>query len=392
MTKDTVRDQTGEGLKVLLVSHAFPPDVGGAQHVAIQNARALSRVYDVEVLTGTPAPSGWDDQFEFEVTRLNIPFGIWPLQYARAFTARSENYYVTVIFNDPAAIYSAGLAAPSSLLKRGICYLHGSEPEFFFSNPRLIYRLVQFRQYFELGLNRCRVIAPVSEFMKRKFVEQTGLSRLQSKMKVIHAGVDREVFYPDPIQVRKRHDIEDGTDILLSASRLVERKGYGDMLEIFRDLRKEGYPFHWIIAGDGPYRKPLLREIERVGLSKWVTWVGELTQEVLRRYYSAADLFWLLSRFQEAFGLVYVEANACGVPVLGRRRGGVCEAIQDEKTGFLAEDLMECKRILATRKYKGVEKQDVLDWAESFGTGTTAKRLQTIINQVTSNTETEENT
>lgn len=392
MIKNTVDDRSGEGARVLLVSHAFPPDVGGAQNVAIQNARALSREYDVEVLTGTPAASGWDDQSGFKVTRLNIPFGIWPLQYARAFTARSDRDYRAVIFNDPAAIYSAGLAAPSSLLKRGICYLHGSEPEFFFSSPRWIYRLVRFRHYFERGLDRCRVIAPVSEFMKRKFVEQTGLSRLQSKMKVAYAGVDHNVFYPDPMEVRDRHGIEDSTEILLSASRLVERKGYSDMLEIFRDLRAEGYLFHWMIAGDGPYRKPLLRDVERAGLSEWVTWVGELTQDVLRRYYSSADLFWLLSKFQEAFGLVYIEANACGVPVIGRNRGGVREAIQDNKTGFLVEDQTECKRVLATQKYKEVETQDVLDWAESFGVEATAQRLQGIINEVASSTESEKNT
>jgi len=390
--KDTVDGCSGEGSKVLLVSHAFPPDVGGAQNVAIQNARALSREYNVEVLTGTPAASDWDDQCGFEVTRLNIPFGIWPLQYARAFAARRNCEYWAVIFNDPAAIYSAGLAAPSSLLARGICYLHGSEPEFFFSRPKLIYRLVQFRHYFERGLDGCRVIAPVSEFMKRKFVEQTGLSRLQSKMKIAHAGVDRNVFYPDPIEVRDRHGIEEGAEILLSASRLVERKGYSDMLGIFRDLREEGHPFHWVIAGDGPYRKTLLRDVERAGLSEWVTWVGELTQDVLRQYYSSADLFWLLSKFQEAFGLVYIEANACGVPVIGRNRGGVREAIQDNKTGFLVSDQTECKRVLATQKYKEVETQDVLDWAESFGVEATTQRLQEIINEVASSTETEKST
>lgn len=387
MIEKKVGDHRGEGSKVLLVSHAFPPDVGGSQNVAIQNARALSQNHDVEVLTGTTAPEGWGDQYRFKVTRLDSPLGTWPLQYARAFAARSGRNYRAVIFNDPAAIYSAGLAAPPSLLERGICYLHGSEPELFFSDPKLIYRLVRFGHYLEKGLAGCRVIAPVSEFMKQKFVEQTGLSGLRSKMKVTYAGVDRSVFYSDPIDVRGRYDIEDGAEILFSASRLVERKGYGDMLRIFRELHKEGHLFHWMIAGDGPYRKPLLRNVKRYGLSEWVTWVGELPQEMLRRYYSSADVFWLLSKFKEAFGLVYIEANACGTPVIGRKRGGVHEAIQDSETGFLVADELECKRVLATRKYEDVKTQDVLEWAESFGLEATGQRLRAIIRRIASSTE-----
>jgi glycosyltransferase involved in cell wall biosynthesis len=381
-------EHRGDLSKVLLVSHAFPPDVGGSQQVAVQNARALSSEYDVEILTGTNAPKRWDQRYDFTVTRLSTPFGIWPFHYARAFAARSDRSYRAVIFNDPAALYAAGLFAPSSFLKRGIGYLHGSEPELFFSRPKLLYRLVRFRHYFERGLEGCRVIVPVSKYMRRKFVEQTGLYRLESKMSVAYAGVDQSVFYPDPIDVRSRHNIEETSDILLSASRLVEQKGYGEMLKIFGELRQAGHSFHWIIAGDGPYRKTLLEDVEREGVADRVTWVGEITQDVLRQYYSAADLFWLLSKFKEAFGLVYLEANACGTPVIGRDRGGVGEAIRDGTTGFLVSNAEECKEILAMRQYQDLETDDVLNWAEDFGVETTIQRLRGIIDKVAYGTDT----
>ena len=374
--------------KVLLVSHAFPPDVGGAQQVAVQNARALSKAYDVEVLTGTTAPQSWDHRYDFAVARLSTPFGMWPLHYARAFATRSDRSYRAVIFNDPAALYAAGLLAPSSLLKRGIGYLHGSEPELFFSRPKLLYRLVRFRHYFERGLEGCQVIVPVSKYMKGKFVEQTGLYRLKPKMSVVHAGIDQNVFYPDPIDLRSHYEIQETSDILLSASRLVKQKGYDEMLRIFAELRGAGHSFHWVIAGDGPYRKQLLQDIKREGLSDWVTWVGEVTQDVLRQFYSAADLFWLLSKFKEAFGLVYLEANACGTPVIGQDRGGVGEAIRDGTTGFLVSNAEECKEILAMRQYQDLETDDVLNWAEDFGVETTIQRLRGIIDKVAYGTDT----
>jgi glycosyltransferase involved in cell wall biosynthesis len=364
---------------VLLVSHAFPPDVGGAQNVAVQNARALSCEYDVEVLTGTPAPDQWDQKYDFQVTRLSTPFGVWPIHYARAFTSRAGRDYEAVIFNDPAAIYAAGLSAPTSHLRRSIAYLHGSEPEFFFLNSKLLYRLVWYRYFLEKGLDGCRVIAPVSKYMKWKFVQKTGLTRLQSKMEVAYAGVDRSVFYPDPIDVRETLDIKEECDILLSASRIVEKKGYLDMLSVFEEARRAGQPLHWIIAGDGPYLSTLVHKVEEQGLSDVVSFVGELTQDELRSYYSSVDVFWLLSRFREAFGLVYIEANACGTPVIGRNRGGVKEAIQNGQTGFLVDKLEESEEILVSGAYRKLNRSDAIAHAEKFNLDSTARQLKQII-------------
>lgn len=367
---------------ILFVSHAFPPDVGGAQNVAVQNARALSLSYNVEVLTGTPAESKWDEKYNFKVTRLNILFGLWPLYYAAAFTSRRDNSYQAVIFNDPASIYAAGLFAPPSFLRRGIAYLHGSEPEFFFSNPKLLYRLVRFRHYLEEGLNECQVIVPVSKYMKEKFIGKTGLSHFRSKMQVAYAGVDRDVFYPDSFDVRRAHSIEKGCDVLLSASRIVKRKGYDEMLNVFKQLHKVGGAFHWIIAGNGPYRQTLVHDLEQAGLSEAVTFLGEVSQEELRRYYSSVDVFWLLSRFREAFGLVYIEANACALPVIGYNQGGIVEAIKDRKTGFIVDDPAECLDILLSQGYREIERRDVLQHASNFSLSCTIEKLYQIIDNL----------
>jgi glycosyltransferase involved in cell wall biosynthesis len=159
------------------------------------------------------------------------------------------------------------------------------------------------------------------------------------------------------------------------------------MLEVFTELHRAGHSFHWIVAGEGPYRNTLLRNVEQAGMSPWVTWVGELSKDVLRTYYSSVDLFWLLSEFQEAFGLVYLEANACGTPVIGRELGGVSEAIDDGVNGFLVANHTDCKKILAERYYRKIKRKDILDWANTLDVEATVHRLRTVMNEVATSTE-----
>jgi len=81
---------------------------------------------------------------------------------------------------------------------------------------------------------------------------------------------------------------------------------------------------------------------------------------------------------------VYIEANACGTPVLGRERGGVREAIRDGVTGFLVSNQAQCNQVLATRRYRELKQDDMLDWAETFGLESTAQKLRMLVNEVAS--------
>ncbi|MCS3695715.1 glycosyltransferase family 4 protein [Salinibacter ruber] len=374
--------------KVLLITEEFPPCVGGAGSVAFQNARELGRRIEVSVLTrrrkGTRELAIGEP---FSVRLVQTAPKVWAFPFALKLRQLDLSFYDIIILNDIGAAYAAALALTDEELEKSIVYTHGAESEQILSSPTLRHRISGISFLYWRAIQKCNCIIAVSEFRKGQFVDTVGIDSIDQKTSVVYSGVDRSTFYPDSANIRGRHDIAGHTDILLSASRLVERKGYADMLEVFTELHRAGYSFHWIVAGDGPYRNTLLRNVEQAGMSPWVTWVGELSKDVLRTYYSSVDLFWLLSEFQEAFGLVYLEANACGTPVIGRELGGVSEAIDDGVNGFLVTNQAECKKILAKRYYRKIKRKDVLDWTNTFDVKATVHRLRTIINEMATSTE-----
>lgn len=94
-----------------------------------------------------------------------------------------------------------------------------------------------------------------------------------------------------------------------------------------------------LIAGEGPERSFLQQLVRDLELERHVHFLGSISQQELRHYYSEADVFLMAGRETpedvEGFGLVYLEANACGPPVVGARVGGVPDAVWDEETGLL---------------------------------------------------------
>jgi phosphatidylinositol alpha-1,6-mannosyltransferase len=101
----------------------------------------------------------------------------------------------------------------------------------------------------------------------------------------------------------------------------------------------------YLIVGDGPYRTNLERLAESLGLRGSVIFAGHVEAEILPECLAICDVFVMTSRAHpdrcdvEGFGLVYLEANACGKPVIGGRSGGVIDAVKHESTGLLVDPL-----------------------------------------------------
>jgi phosphatidylinositol alpha-1,6-mannosyltransferase len=163
---------------------------------------------------------------------------------------------------------------------------------------------------------------------------------------VIPPGVSGEQFGPvtdaERITLRKRLGF-DGSIVLLSLGRLVERKGQDLVIAALPELVKKYPDLLYVIVGRGRDRERLEGLADRRGVAKFVRFDGFVPDERKAEYYQACDVYVMPSREipergdVEGFGLTFLEANACGRPVIGGRSGGCGEAIQHGVNGFLVD-------------------------------------------------------
>ncbi len=357
---------------ILIFSHEFPPDIGGAGIVAQQYADSFSRLgYNVTVLTRCQKKHN-NKNINYKIVMPKNRRKLWFISYKKII---NFSYFDLIILNDPAAVYVAGLYFDKVLFQKSVVFLHGTESETIFTKPKLTMKLVFFKHFYTKTLNHCKQIVSVINFIKNKFIEQTQLKNLKGKIIINYTGIDKNKFYPSPDNTfKKTYGIPENAQIIISASRIVKEKGYCEMLEIFKKLISTDKGYRWIIVGTGNYLPELQNLVKTAKLEKYVFFTGGMHREMLRNFYSNSDVFWLLSNFDEAFGLVYIEAQTCGCPVIGRNRGGVREAI-GKNSGFLVDNEVEVFQILKNKEYLKLRKQDIIQFANQFNSDLQAKNL-----------------
>ncbi len=165
------------------------------------------------------------------------------------------------------------------------------------------------------------------------------------RISVIPCGYASDEFWPiAPRFARHALGLPNDVPVLLSVGRLVPRKGVDNVIRALGVLvRRFGVPAELlVIGGDCDIADAALTpEIGRLravaaeaGVADRVTFTGRRSRELLRLYYSAADVF-VTTPWYESFGMTAVEAMACGTPVVGASVGGIQHSVLDGHTGFL---------------------------------------------------------
>lgn len=212
-----------------------------------------------------------------------------------------------------------------------------------------------------------RIIVP-SGFFQRKMMKQFGLPAQRFRI-APPGGFDGGVFYPaaeaaspgtestqrdegtgagsgNGTEVRTEAGISAGTEAETAsrrsigfAARLVEGKGWRTLLDAFAVIAREpdAAVYDLILAGSGPDQKAILAHGAQLGLSERITLKGALPPEHLADFYRELDFFVFPTQFEEALGMVGIEALACGVPVIASDAGGVAEYMQHGRNGLLVE-------------------------------------------------------
>ena len=166
------------------------------------------------------------------------------------------------------------------------------------------------------------------------------------KITPINPGVDLHRFRPGTADEIERTEQRLGLHnkrIILTVGRLVTRKGHDKVIESLPLVLQEVPTAVYLIVGDGPIRNELARLVQAHGLEEHVVFAGRVMEQDLPTYYQIADLLVMPSREiegdVEGFGIVFIEASACKVPVVGGASGGIEDAIVHGETGFLVDPL-----------------------------------------------------
>lgn len=164
-------------------------------------------------------------------------------------------------------------------------------------------------------------------------------------------AVDDSLFVPGPKNdlLIDRYGLA-GKKIVMTLGRLVSQerqKGFDEVLEVILELRKKIPNLVYVIAGDGPDRQRLMRKARSLGVEESVVFTGHVSEAEKLEHYRLADAFVMPSR-GEGFGIVLLEAMACGVPVVGSSADGCREALLDGRLGALVDPSRPEEILIAT--------------------------------------------
>lgn len=266
-----------------------------------------------------------------------------------------------------------------------VYYIHGEEITTRFDAGSF----GQKRAYY---LSRADAIIAVSRFTQRTLVEELGLP--SERVHLIENAVDTSKFTPgaDDAAFRQRWGVA-GKRLVVGVGRLVPRKGFDQTLRGWHAVVAQHPTAHFMIVGDGPQRQELQQLIDSAGLQKHATLTGPLSDADLLAAYHSADLFIMPNRTMpdgdtEGFGLVFLEANACGRAVIGGCAGGAVEAVRDGETGLLVDgnsvdDIVAAiNRLLADDDLRKRLEQGALAHAEANSWTTRAAEFQSLCHQL----------
>ncbi len=192
-------------------------------------------------------------------------------------------------------------------------------------------------------LNGADVLVANSRFT-RSLLMETGCAA--GKIRIIHPGVDVRHFCPGPKDRRLIAELGVGNRIiLLTVAHLVEHKNHPGVLAVLAALIGKYPNLHYLIMGSGPYGRQIEEETLRLGLGGHATFLKQASYGDLPRYYRLCDIYIMLSRRMaqsvEGFGIAFLEAGACGKPVIGMEDGGIPDAVEHNRSGFLVGNITE---------------------------------------------------
>jgi phosphatidyl-myo-inositol dimannoside synthase len=317
--------------RTLVVTNDFPPRVGGIESFVLAVVQRMDPDSVVVHTARQPGDAAFDASLAFPVirdpSRIMLP--------TTAITKRS----VAIARDMGCDSVWFGAAAPLGLMaaslkkeggvRRTVATTHGHEVWWARSpgTRELLHRIGETND----------VVTYVAEYTRGRIAKSLSPDAT-ARMVRLSPGVDTDVFNPDVDgrPVREEYGLGD-RPVIVCVSRFVERKGQDMLIRALPAVQREVPEAALLLVGDGPMRKKLVRLAEGLGVSDDVIFVGPKPWQETPPYYAAGDVFCMPCRTRkfglevEAFGIVFLEAAAVGLPVIAGNSGGAPDAVSHHR-------------------------------------------------------------
>lgn len=311
-------------MRYLLATLEYPPFHGGVAHYYGHLIANWPSSSDIAVITNQ------DNQLQAKT-------GYWPWRRAlwtigRLVRQQSVDFVlVGQILPLGTAVWLLSFIIP---IKYGV-FLHGMDWSLALSQPRKSWLAAKI-------IKRSAVVLVANNYVA-KLVKQR-LPDIEDRLLVINPGLDN--CQPPAISDKYLNDLRhqyhlDGHQILLTVGRLVERKGVDKVIMALPALLKKYPQLNYVVIGQGPYLEACRQLASELSVDDALIFIDNADDRQRSAWYQLADIFIMPSRQIgddfEGFGIVYLEANQAGKPVIAGRSGGVGDAVIDGLNGLLVD-------------------------------------------------------
>lgn len=326
--------------RILLLAQVFPPRPGGSGRWMWELYRRLTR--EVVVAAGAcPGDRAFDAGTALQIERLNLDFGNWGL------LSSSSIEYIAAWRQALSMVRGRGItqlhcakALPEGLLAYALkssaglpywCFAHGEE-------LRLAATSRELRLLTRKVLHAADRVVANSTFTQSMLLDEWKLPA--ARVAVMSPGVDTTRFIPGAANPAVRAQLGwTGKRVLLTVGTMQKRKGQDTVIRALPRIRAEHPGVLYVIAGPGLERDYLAQLAADLGVAEAVQFRDAPDETELVDCYQQCDLFVMPNRQigwdVEGFGIVLLEAQACGKPVIAGRSGGTSDAVEDGVTGYL---------------------------------------------------------
>lgn len=320
-------------MKILMISPYFPPIMAGAELYAYEVSKYLVKNgYEVDVITkhfgNLKSYEIIDGIRVHRVRTLDVPklrsLISMPSMIIKALRMDYDIIHAHITY--PSAIIAYIInkikKTPYIVTCQGdelLDYPEGRELEYI--KPGLA-----------IALRNAAKVHSISNAIKNSLINNFNVPK--EKIEVIPNGVDLKKFKPEPrIDLKKEFNTN---FVLINVSRLSPKNNIAKTIEAVKIVHEKYTDFKYLIVGDGEEKDNLEKLINKLGLNSAVILTGWIKHDELPAYIAGSDAF-IRTSVTEGLGIVFLEAMACGTPVIASRVQGILDIVEDYKTGLLVE-------------------------------------------------------